>query len=103
MYPRAEAYIISVKQSTYCQFGEVIRAHTERGEGERGGMAGWKKRKGRQEMAEEVRERAEAYECKKQQEMKMKSALRMLFKKRKTFCARQINTSLLTETMKLKL
>lgn len=33
MYPRAEAYIISVKQSTYCQFGEVIRAHTERGEG----------------------------------------------------------------------
>lgn len=33
MYPRAEAYIISVKQSTYCQFGEVIRAHTEREEG----------------------------------------------------------------------
>lgn len=31
MYPRAEAYIISVKQSTYCQFGEVIRAHTESG------------------------------------------------------------------------
>lgn len=30
MYPRAGAYIISVKQSTYCQFGEVIRAHTER-------------------------------------------------------------------------
>lgn len=39
MYPRAGAYIISVKQSTYCQFGEVIRAHTERGEseGQRGG------------------------------------------------------------------
>lgn len=36
MYPRAEAYIISVKQSTYCQFGGVIRAHTERGEGEKG-------------------------------------------------------------------
>lgn len=36
MYPRAGAYIISVKQSTYCQFGEVIRAHTERGEGEGG-------------------------------------------------------------------
>lgn len=35
MYPRAEAYIISVKQSTYCQFGEVIRAHTGGGEGER--------------------------------------------------------------------
>lgn len=27
MYPRAAAYIISVKQSTYCQFGEVITAH----------------------------------------------------------------------------
>lgn len=37
MYPRAGAYIISVKQSTYCQFGEVIRAHTERGEGVLGG------------------------------------------------------------------
>ena len=37
MYPRAAAYIISVKQSTYCQFGEVIRAHTERGEGLLGG------------------------------------------------------------------
>lgn len=35
MYPRAEAYIISVKQSTYCQFGGVIRAHTEK-EKERG-------------------------------------------------------------------
>ena len=62
MYPRAEAYIISVKQSTYCQFGEVIRAHTERerkrGEGLLGGGGG--KRKGRQEMAEEVRERTEA-------------------------------------------
>lgn len=29
MYPRAKAYIISVKQSTYCQFGEVIRAPSE--------------------------------------------------------------------------
>lgn len=47
MYPRAEAYIISVKQSTYCQFGEVIRAHTERGEGERGGPAGWREREHR--------------------------------------------------------
>lgn len=37
MYPRAGAYIISVKQSTYCQFGEVIRAHSERAG--RGGMA----------------------------------------------------------------
>lgn len=50
MYPRAEAYIISVKQSTYCQFGEVIRAHTERGGGGEG-------RGGRREMAEEVREK----------------------------------------------
>lgn len=32
MYPRAGAYIISVKQSTYCQFGEVIRVHTGRRE-----------------------------------------------------------------------
>lgn len=63
MYPRAEAYIISVKQSTYCQFGEVIRAHTERGEGGWGDKGSkcwveggrWKKRKSRQEMAEEVR------------------------------------------------
>lgn len=66
MYPRAEAYIISVKQSTYCQFGEVIRAHTERGEGERGGIGGWreggeKREKGdRGEMAEEIRGRTEA-------------------------------------------
>lgn len=46
MYPRAEAYIISVKQSTYCQFGEVIRAHTER-EKERGEglLAGGKEEK----------------------------------------------------------
>lgn len=63
MYPRAEAYIISVKQSTYCQFGEVIRAHTERGEGERGGTAGWreggrwKSRNGREETAENITER----------------------------------------------
>ena len=49
MYPRAEAYIISVKQSTYCQFGEVIRAHTERGEGERGGIAGWREGGGKRE------------------------------------------------------
>lgn len=27
MYPRAGAYIISVKQSTYCYFGKAIRAH----------------------------------------------------------------------------
>lgn len=47
MYPRAAAYIISVKQSTYCQFGEVIRAHTERGE--RGGIAGWREGGGRRE------------------------------------------------------
>lgn len=58
MYPRAEAYIISVKQSTYCQFGEVIRAHTERGEAERGGMAVEKEKR---EMAEEVREKTEAW------------------------------------------
>lgn len=38
MYPRARAYIISVKQSTYCQFGEVIRVHTGRREKDR--MAG---------------------------------------------------------------
>lgn len=55
MYPRAEAYIISVKQSTYCQFGEVIRAHTE------GGGGCWvEKEKGRREMAGEVRERTDA-------------------------------------------
>lgn len=35
MYPRAEAYIISVRQSIYCQFGEVIRAHGEREGGAR--------------------------------------------------------------------
>lgn len=49
MYPRAEAYIISVKQSTYCQFRVVIRAHTERGGillVERGR---WQKRKGRRD------------------------------------------------------
>lgn len=45
MYPRARAYIISVKQSTYCQFGEVIRVHTGRREKDR--MAGEEKvRKG---------------------------------------------------------
>lgn len=38
MYPRAAAYIISVKQSTYCQFGEVIRARSRTGGG--GGGAG---------------------------------------------------------------
>lgn len=56
MYPRAEAYIISVKQSTYCQFGEVIRAHTGGGEGER---ECWteRERNWRQEMAEKIRER----------------------------------------------
>lgn len=55
MYPRAEAYIISVKQSTYCQFGEVIRAHTEKGEEERGGIAGQREsgKTRRQEMAED--------------------------------------------------
>lgn len=58
MYPRAEAYIISVKQSTYCQFGEVIRAHTERGEGVLGGERGVGDEK--RETAEEVRERTEA-------------------------------------------
>lgn len=45
MYPRAGAYIISVKQSTYCQFGEVIRAHgetEERASGE-GPLGGGKK------------------------------------------------------------
>lgn len=31
MYPRAAAYIISVKQSTYCQFGEVIKARSRTG------------------------------------------------------------------------
>lgn len=55
MYPRAGAYIISVKQSTYCQFGEVIRAHSEMeervsGEGPLGGERNW-----RQEMAEKIR------------------------------------------------
>lgn len=61
MYPRAEAYIISVKQSTYCQFGEVIRAHTERGEGgeellgEEGGREVERQRKERRATAEEVR------------------------------------------------
>lgn len=50
MYPRAEAYIISVKQSTYCQFGEVIRAHTEGGEGA-GEMLG-----GEREVEKEKRE-----------------------------------------------
>lgn len=55
MYPRAGAYIISVKQSTYCQFGEVIRAHGEMeerasGEGRLGGGRNW-----RQEMAEKIR------------------------------------------------
>lgn len=58
MYPRAEAYIISVKQSTYCQFGEVIRAHTERekgGEGRDSWPDGSGKRKGRQELDKEAR------------------------------------------------
>lgn len=55
MYPRAEAYIISVKQSTYCQFGEVIRAHTERGEGERGGIAGWREGGGKGETGDKRR------------------------------------------------
>lgn len=59
MYPRAEAYIISVKQSTYCQFGEVIRAHTERekkGEERDGWLArGKRKKKGRRELAEEAK------------------------------------------------
>lgn len=58
MYPRAGAYIISVKQSTYCQFGEVIRAHTERGEGVLGGERGVEEEK--RETAGEVRERTEA-------------------------------------------
>ena len=71
MYPRATAYIISVKQSTYCQFGEVIRAHTERGEAARGGISGW--REGGGNKAEEVKERADEYECKKQQKIKLKN------------------------------
>lgn len=51
MYPRAGAYIISVKQSTYCQFGEVIRVHTGRKEKDR--IAGEEKvRKGRNKEAE---------------------------------------------------
>lgn len=55
MYPRAGAYIISVKQSTYCQFGEVIRAHSETEErvSEEGLLAG--ERNWRQEMAEKIR------------------------------------------------
>lgn len=72
MYPRAGAYIISVKQSTYCQFGEVIRAHTERGEGARGRDRSAEREgggKGRREMAEEIREGAE--ECKEQQKMRV--------------------------------
>lgn len=45
MYPRAGAYIISVKQSTYCQFGEVIRAHSGAGgAAECGETAGWGKK-----------------------------------------------------------
>lgn len=40
MYPRAAAYIISVKQSTYCQFGEVIRARSRDWGGEVGGVGG---------------------------------------------------------------
>lgn len=52
MYPRAEAYIISVKQSTYCQFGEVIRAHTERGEGGRGRDCRVERREVEREMRE---------------------------------------------------
>lgn len=40
MYPRAAAYIISVKQSTYCQFGEVIRARSRGWGGEVGGVGG---------------------------------------------------------------
>lgn len=42
MYPRAGAYIISVKQSTYCQFGEAIRAHGgAAGAAQCGEAAGW--------------------------------------------------------------
>lgn len=44
----------------------------------------WKKRKGRQEMAEEVRERTEELECKKRQKMKLESSFKMLlFRKEK--------------------
>lgn len=52
MYPRAWAYIISVKLSTYCQFGEVIRAHTvsERARGEEE----WKRRKEETHITQEV-------------------------------------------------
>lgn len=46
MYPRAEAYIISVKQSTYCQFGEVIRVHAGRREKERERQGRRKDKKG---------------------------------------------------------
>lgn len=57
MYPRAGAYIISVKQSTYCQFGEVIRAHSETEErvsGE-GRAAGWGKETGDRRTPEKIR------------------------------------------------
>lgn len=57
MYPRAEAYIISVKQSTYCQFGEVIRAHRQKRVV--GGAAVWRdgEREGERETAEKIREK----------------------------------------------
>lgn len=55
MYPRAAAYIISVKQSTYCQFGEVITAH-----GGAGGAARWGKELETRERRED--ERRKIYE-----------------------------------------
>lgn len=56
MYPRAAAYIISVKQSTYCQFGEVIRARSRTGGGGRRGRDRRRRRR-RSGRAEKITER----------------------------------------------
>lgn len=85
MYPRAAAYIISVKQSTYCQFGKVIRAHTERKEGERAGTAGWREGGGKREKRDKRwlkrLENEQKHMTKKQQKMELESTLKMSFKK----------------------
>lgn len=66
---------------------------------------------GRQEMAEEVRGRTEAYECKEQPKMKLESTFKMLFfvlffkeKNKNVFCfffSGADTQAFLTETMKL--
>lgn len=73
MYPRAAAYIISVKQSTYCQFGEVIRARS-RAEGGGAGEAEEEKITGRRG---DVRQREE--------KRKIGFHFQNVKKKRKTF------------------